>query len=129
MSCLEKWRAMAPRAESKFKCDTCHYEYSIYRTRTAKILGNIWFLRSISVLIVILITYGVAWIGRVLNNHAWQWKDQIFQVDSAMLRILGLDKLDVLFGLMGMAILGIVIMGTTYCIGAVLTTSTILEVK
>ncbi|KAK3809840.1 MAG: hypothetical protein J3R72DRAFT_463976 [Linnemannia gamsii] len=119
LGCLEKWRAMSPRKESFYRCDTCHYEYSFRRPWAASILGNKWFLRLTTVLLVFLIAYGFSWIGRVVDTKGlWSWKVQ-FRPDASfpLNTVMGLDWMDVVWGTLLMSAVGWLIMSVTFFIG------------
>ncbi|KAF9133139.1 hypothetical protein BGW39_010468 [Mortierella sp. 14UC] len=125
LGCLEKWRAMSPRKESFYRCDTCHYEYSFRRPWAASILGNKWFLRLLTVFLVILIAYGFAWIGRVVDARGlWAWKVQ-FRPDASfpLNTVLGLDWMDVVWGCLLMSAVGWLVMSVGFFIGMALSLS------
>lgn len=52
VSCLQKWRASAPRTQSRFRCDQCGYRYRLKRTALASFLSSE--MGAISVAVAIL---------------------------------------------------------------------------
>jgi hypothetical protein len=116
---------MSPRKESFYSCDTCHYKYSFRRPWAASILGNKWFCRILSVILVILLAYALAWIGRVIDTKgAWTWKTQFRPDESYPLNtVLGLDWMDVVWGCFVMSLLGWVAMSIAFFVGMALSLS------
>lgn len=102
LGCLEQWRTTSSLRENFYRCEICHYEYSFRRPWAASILGNKWFLRFTTVLIVILLAYAFAWIGRAIDsNGVWRWKAQFRPAsDFPLNRVLGLDWMDVIWGVL-----------------------------
>ncbi|KAG0301841.1 hypothetical protein BGZ97_002585 [Linnemannia gamsii] len=102
LGCLEQWRTTSPRRENFYRCEICHYEYSFRRPWAASILGNKWFLRVTTVLIVLLLAYSFAWIGRAIDSSGvWRWKQQFHPGgDSPLKTVMGLDWMDAVWGLL-----------------------------
>ncbi|KAG0367851.1 hypothetical protein BGZ54_003150 [Gamsiella multidivaricata] len=99
LGCLEKWRALSPRKESAFQCDTCHYTYSFSRPWMANVLGHAWFLHIITGIMFATVCYTAAWGGRELNqNGVWEWK-RIFIDDPhrETTTAFGLDWMDLVY--------------------------------
>ncbi|KAF9108882.1 hypothetical protein BGX29_003812 [Mortierella sp. GBA35] len=127
LGCLEKWRSMSPRKESAFACDTCHYKYSFRRPWAAHILGHKWFLRLTTVFIVILLAYGFSWVGRTLDSRGvWKWKEQFGKRPNGdddgtggLRTVMGLDWMDVVWGLLFTTCAGFLVLIVSCCVGMV----------
>ncbi|OAQ34757.1 hypothetical protein K457DRAFT_133220 [Linnemannia elongata AG-77] len=125
LGCLEQWRTTSTLRENFYRCEICHYEYSFRRPWAASILGSKWFLRVTTVLIVILLAYAFAWIGRAIDsNGAWQWKKQFFpDGDFPLKRVMGLDWMDVVWGVLFTTGAGFVIMIVGLLVGMAMSLS------
>ncbi|KAF9141141.1 hypothetical protein BGX30_005355, partial [Mortierella sp. GBA39] len=102
LGCLEQWRTTSSHRENFYRCEICHYKYSFRRPWAASILGSKWFLRVTTVLIVILLAYAFAWIGRAIDSKsAWHWKRQFNpDGDFPLNTVMGLDWMDVIWGVL-----------------------------
>ncbi|KAG0257263.1 hypothetical protein BG011_004055 [Mortierella polycephala] len=112
LGCLEKWRKNAPRSESYYACDTCHYKYSFGRPWIARVLGCRLFLHIITALMFFVVCYSSAWLGRELNaSEIWKWKGRWDESDgdggASRILILGLDYLDLIWGFFMTAAMGL----------------------
>ncbi|KAF9944351.1 hypothetical protein BGZ65_012194, partial [Modicella reniformis] len=110
LGCLQRWREMAPKRESYYRCDTCHYDYLIVRPRIAKILGLPWFLHIITATMYLVLWYTTSWWGSILNKaKIWEWKQlRVFaQFDFCSMSFCGLDGAEYAWGLFVLAIVGL----------------------
>ncbi|KAG0282899.1 hypothetical protein BGZ96_012731 [Linnemannia gamsii] len=125
LGCLEQWRTTSSLRENFYRCEICHYEYSFRRPWAASILGNKWFLRVTTVLIVILLAYSFAWIGRAIDSKgAWHWKQQFRpNADFPLNTVLGLDWMDAMWGLLFTTGAGFVIVIVGLLVGMVMSMS------
>lgn len=113
LKCLEQWREMSPRKESFYRCDTCHYHYSFSRPWLAKVLDKAWFPHVATVVLMLLMIYGFGCAGRTLyDKNLWHWKEMFHHgtdiPPNNRTRFLGLDGPEYLFGLVGLAVLGLI---------------------
>ncbi|KAI8597364.1 hypothetical protein EDD21DRAFT_447073 [Dissophora ornata] len=117
LGCLEKWRTMSTRKESFYSCDTCHYHYSFSRPWIAGVLGHRWFLHIITVVMFLVLFYGAARTGRALNARGiWKWKQKyVADPDKPMRTVLGLDWMDLLWGLVVVAVMGLIFLIVKGC--------------
>ncbi|KAF9148159.1 hypothetical protein BG015_010152, partial [Linnemannia schmuckeri] len=125
LRCLEQWRTTSPRRENFYRCEICHYEYSFRRPWAAAILGNKWFLRVMTVLIVILLAYSFAWIGRAIDsNGVWHWKQQFRPgAEFPLNTVMGLDWMDAVWGLLFTTGAGFVIVIVSLVVGMAISMS------
>ncbi|KAF9190896.1 hypothetical protein BGZ50_009774 [Haplosporangium sp. Z 11] len=117
LGCLEKWRKNAPRSESYYACDTCHYKYSFGRPWLAHVLGYRLFLHIVTALMFFAVCYSSAWLGRELNaSEIWKWKGRWDENDgdggASRTLILGLDYLDLIWGFFMTAAMGLLFLLT-----------------
>lgn len=114
LGCLEQWRAMSPRKTSAFSCDTCHYHYSFTRPFMANILGHRWFLHGVTTAMFVTLCYLCSWVGREVNARGvWEWKGE--RSHPPLGTVLGLDQLDVLWGVVMVAGIGLVFLMVFGC--------------
>lgn len=121
LGCLQTWREMSPKKESSYRCDTCHYHYSLARPWIANVLENPWFQN-----IVTLIMFLALWIGAAYGGHAldekdiWQWKKLKYLNgrQRPVNTVLGLDWWDIVWGLTAVGCVGLlflIVLGCKRC--------------
>ncbi|KAF9314682.1 hypothetical protein BG003_003935 [Podila horticola] len=111
LGCLEQWRALSPRKASSFSCDTCHYHYSFSRPFMANILGHRFFLHAVTTMMFAALCYACSWCGHEVNARGlWKWKGT-----PELNTFLGLDYLDVAWGFIMMAAIGLVFLMVFGC--------------
>ncbi|KAF9363352.1 hypothetical protein BGX34_004336 [Mortierella sp. NVP85] len=119
LGCLETWRRMSPKKESSYRCDTCHYHYSFARPWIANVLEKEWFLHTLTG-----VMYLALWIVAAYGGHAvdekgiWEWKKLQFleRFERPLGTVLGLDWMDVVWGLSAIAGGGLVFLIGLACL-------------
>ena len=56
VECLNDWRSASANPQSFYRCDQCHYEYNVERTKWAAILESDRVVRTVAALILIAAT-------------------------------------------------------------------------
>ncbi|KAF9297763.1 hypothetical protein BGZ74_009672 [Mortierella antarctica] len=124
LGCLEQWRALSPRKASAFSCDTCHYHYSVARPFMANILGHRWFLHAVTALMFAALCYSCSWFGHEVNARGlWEWKEIGRGGEEGgggasrpeLGTFLGLDYLDLVWGFVMVAAIGLVFLMVFGC--------------
>ncbi|KAI9496290.1 hypothetical protein BDB00DRAFT_809819 [Zychaea mexicana] len=117
VDCLNRWRELSPRQESHVACDLCGYRYNIYRPKFAAIVSHPYFLRSITVLLILLFTIGMAYVCKVVHIYLLGGSgvdgDHGDPDDWHGPTILWLDRVYLLAGLVSVSMLGIIYL--VYC--------------
>ncbi|ORZ03487.1 hypothetical protein BCR43DRAFT_483462 [Syncephalastrum racemosum] len=70
--CLDRWRCMSPRPESTSTCDTCHQAYQMVRPKYAWFLTHPMFLRAITIFIVVVATFALAYLTKIVDVFVLQ---------------------------------------------------------
>ncbi|KAI8143308.1 hypothetical protein BJV82DRAFT_612278 [Fennellomyces sp. T-0311] len=110
IDCLNRWRAMSPRQESHVQCDLCHYHYNVYRPKFAYIVSHPYFLRSITVVTILLLIVGMAYVSKAVHVYFLHGQpDESWHGPT----FLWLDRIYLLAGLITVSLLGIVYL--VYC--------------
>lgn len=109
VNCLNRWRVMSPRKKSYLSCDLCGYRYNLHRPRYAAIVSHRYFIRTITFIIVLLLTVGLAYACKAVDvyalghvpqpeNDEWrQWHGPT---------ILWMDRIYLAAGVIGISFLG-----------------------
>ncbi|KAI7855703.1 hypothetical protein BDC45DRAFT_505687 [Circinella umbellata] len=111
IDCLNRWRELSPRQESYVACDLCGYQYNIYRPKFAAIVSHGYFLKSITLFMIVLLTMGMAYLCKWI--HIYLILQEPNNEEEEELMILGLNHIYLLCGLISVSILGIIYM--IYC--------------
>ena len=69
IDCLNRWRELSPRQESYVACDLCGYRYNMYRPKFAAIVSHAYFLKSISLFMIVLLTIGMAYVCKWIHVY------------------------------------------------------------
>ncbi|KAG0267209.1 hypothetical protein DFQ27_008990 [Actinomortierella ambigua] len=112
LGCLERWQQMSPRPSSQFQCDTCQYQYSYSRPKTAAWLDKTWFIILLTLLLTVLVYYFLALIGHLLAkgpDPVWDWKAIGGSFAESNQAVLGIDWLDVIFAIISGALLTLLV--------------------
>lgn len=110
---------MSPKRESSYRCDTCHYHYSLARPWIANILENPWFLHIVTLTMFLALWIGAAYGGHALDeNDIWQWKKQYLDgYERPVYTVLGLDWWDIVWGLTAVGCVGLLYLTVLCCMG------------
>ncbi|KAI9268841.1 hypothetical protein BDA99DRAFT_502786 [Phascolomyces articulosus] len=134
IDCLNRWRELSPRQESHVACDLCGYRYNIYRPKFAAIVSHPYFLRTLTLFSILLLTLGMAYLCKWIHlyillpnndggehdrypkpppstpppNHGDNDGDEEWWWQHGGLQLFGLDRVYLLAGLISVSVLGII---------------------
>lgn len=108
--CLDRWRWMSPRLESASTCDTCHQAYQLIRPKYAWFLTHPMFLRAITIFIVVVVTFALAYLMKIVDvfvlHHPPRPDDAQWVAWHGETR-LWMDRVYFFSGVLGVSCLGI----------------------
>ena len=109
VNCLNRWRVMSPRKKSYLSCDLCGYRYNLHRPRYAAIVSHCYFIRTITFIIVFLLTLGLAYACKAIDVYAMGHVPQPENDDWRQWHgptILWMDRIYLAAGVIGISLLG-----------------------
>lgn len=126
VNCLNRWRVMSPRKKSYLSCDLCGYRYNLHRPRYAAIVSHPYFIRTITFMIVLLLTVGLAYACKAIDVYALGHVPQPDNDDWRQWHgptILWMDRIYLAAGIIGISFLGFLYV-LIVCITSASTTAT-----
>lgn len=116
LKCLQIWQKKSPK-KVFYRCETCHYRYWLARPKIANFFG-LWTVNIITIVMFLALLVGVAYGGHALDEKGtWQWKQlkYLSRVPRPLMTVLGLDWMDIVWGLCVFIIIGNPIMCIYAC--------------
>ncbi|RUS24810.1 hypothetical protein BC938DRAFT_473045 [Jimgerdemannia flammicorona] len=108
VECINHWRTKDRK--SYYQCETCRYQYNLFRPRLAALFENTFFLHSLAITISLVLIIGLSYLAKVVDVYALHHPE----TDSPEWRelhgetFLWIDRIYLFAGLIFVAFLGLI---------------------